>query len=253
MARAAMMMGSGFPPEANALFKRMTTPPSVTRKTLIAKLIRSLKSSGAWSALDGLLIFGAADSQAALLNWKSASYNATNNGATFVADRGFTGDGVDDYIATGYGLGDGQFASTSHTFGVVLRSYVSGSRSMGVSDGGTGNSLLFRPIDGAVQVSDFMVGVSVGLSPVANVAAVRSGASVQLFRNGLLAGNGTGMPTPINPGIKFAILAAQTNTGIQTGHMAGRVAAAYFGGAMTPAQISALDAALQTYLAAVGA
>lgn len=83
-------MASGFSPEATALFARMTTPPSSARKAIINNLIVALKAAGVWAKLDALYVFAAADSQAALLNWKGATYDATLSGApTFTTDRGF--------------------------------------------------------------------------------------------------------------------------------------------------------------------
>jgi len=90
--------GTGFDFDAQALFNRMTTPPTVARKILINDFIVTLKNDGNWEELDVLVVLAAADSQAALLDFKNLSDGALVNAPTFVADRGFTGDGATSYI-----------------------------------------------------------------------------------------------------------------------------------------------------------
>lgn len=86
-----------------ALVARMTSTPNCARQNVINNLIVSLKTAGVWAKLDALYLFAAHDSQAALLNWTSASYNATlTNSPTFATDRGFTGNGSNAYITTNF-------------------------------------------------------------------------------------------------------------------------------------------------------
>ena len=50
-----------------------------------------------------LKVQAAHSSQAALLNWVSTSYpSSTVNSPTFTTDRGYAGDGVSSYVASGY-------------------------------------------------------------------------------------------------------------------------------------------------------
>lgn len=95
MGRPKGMVGAGvsYSAEALAIFAAFTTPPSTARKALIDACVVSLKTAGVWSKLDALYMFAAADSQAALINWKNpGTYNATAvNSPTFTADHGFTG------------------------------------------------------------------------------------------------------------------------------------------------------------------
>ncbi len=67
-------------------------------------LIDNLVSSGVWAKLDALWIMCARTEANAILNLVSTSYTLTNNGCTFAADDGFSGDGVSDYIETGLNL-----------------------------------------------------------------------------------------------------------------------------------------------------
>lgn len=90
--------------EAATVAAAMSTPPTDARKAAIDALVGTLKTAGVWTALDILYVLAAADSQAALLNWKNpATFTAVPvNSPTFVADRGFTGDGAASRVRTGF-------------------------------------------------------------------------------------------------------------------------------------------------------
>lgn len=87
-----------------AIFAAFSTPPTSGRKTLIDTCVKALKSASVWTKLDALYVFAAADSQAALINWKApGTFDATAvSGPTFTADRGFTGDGSADHIDSNF-------------------------------------------------------------------------------------------------------------------------------------------------------
>lgn len=103
---SSMSTASVYTSEAVSLFARMTTPPSVARKQAINECIKSLKTAGVWSKLEVLHVYAAADSQAALLNWCSTSYNATLvNAPTFTADYGYATNGTSNYINTNFAPG----------------------------------------------------------------------------------------------------------------------------------------------------
>lgn len=89
---------------AAAVIAAMSTPPSAARAGAITTLVNSLQASGVWDLLDVLYVLAAADSQAALLNWKApASFTASAvNSPTFTADRGFTGNGTTSRVNTGW-------------------------------------------------------------------------------------------------------------------------------------------------------
>lgn len=256
MSRTAMLMGNGIPPEANALFKRMSTPPTVARKALIAKAIRTLKAAGIWSRLDGLTVYAAADSQAGALNWKSSSFNATNHGAAFTADRGFTGDGVNDYIDTGYAMGSGQSSPNDFMFGVVVRTVPGGGswkQACGAQNGsGDTAQISVLPYGLTCTISRGSdTALAVGLSGAANIQAQKAGGTLSGYRNGMLLGTrASTLVSPISPNV---FVLAGNSSSVPGGFFDGRIAAAYFGRALSDAQAAALDAALQTYLSAIGA
>lgn len=86
---------------ASALFLRMTTQPNAARKQLISDTIARLKAVGFWSKLKALYVYAAHSQQAALLNWPSATLDASLVGApTFTADKGFSGFTAANYLTT---------------------------------------------------------------------------------------------------------------------------------------------------------
>lgn len=95
---------AGFDADAQAIFGAFTTPPDDTRKGLINAYVLALKAGGVWNSLDGLYVFAAADSQAALINWRNpGTHDATLvNAPTFTQDRGFTGNGTNSYVNSNF-------------------------------------------------------------------------------------------------------------------------------------------------------
>lgn len=69
------LIGGAFDPDAQALFRRMTTPPDLARKRLISSTIRALKRKGIWQRVALLYFYAAHTQQAALLNWRADAYN----------------------------------------------------------------------------------------------------------------------------------------------------------------------------------
>lgn len=244
-----MMMGRSAPAEAQALAARMSTPPTAARKNLISKTIRALKTAGIWDKLDVLYLLAAADSQAALLNWKGATYDATNNGAAFTADRGFTGDGAADYISTGYEPGDGQFAAANHCFGRHMRvANINNLWDMGARL--LGNQVRIQSDGAGTYAYDGGASVATGLSGLGNISVSHVGGTMFLYRNGLLVGSASATLTVFAYEI---FLLAYNDSGSSAGHAQGQISAAWLGAALTAGETATLHAILSTYLAAVGA
>jgi hypothetical protein len=86
----------------SAAFIARTSGLSDARKTAYDALITSLVSDGVFAKLDALYVFAAPDATTALLNLVQNLYNATNSGATFTADAGYTGDGSSAFIDSGF-------------------------------------------------------------------------------------------------------------------------------------------------------
>lgn len=93
-----------FDHDAQKLITYMTTAPSAARRILINDLVKDLKEAQVWHKIDVLYVMAAHNEQAGKLNWKDGEFfGLTNVSATvFTADGGFTGDGVADYLDTGW-------------------------------------------------------------------------------------------------------------------------------------------------------
>lgn len=89
--------------EAAALVERFATPPTEARKALIDAFWSTPNIKPVMAKMDAFYMLAAADAQSSLLNWVSTSYNLTAvNSPAFVADRGYTGDGLTSYLSTNF-------------------------------------------------------------------------------------------------------------------------------------------------------
>lgn len=90
--------------ETDTLFAAIDSLPAYHRKRAINDVIVALKAAGVWTKLDVLYVFAAHDEDTALINWKNpGTFNCTAvNAPTFVADRGYTGDGASSALDTGF-------------------------------------------------------------------------------------------------------------------------------------------------------
>ncbi len=88
--------------ETCALLNRFDVLPDATHEGYIDTAIGCLKTNNVWNDLD-VLGLALNDQFNSLLNWKSPSFNAsTVSSPTFVAYKGFTGDGTSSYVDVGY-------------------------------------------------------------------------------------------------------------------------------------------------------
>lgn len=244
-------LGDSYAAESAALFARMTTPPTTARKSAIDTCIRALKAGGVWDKCEGLYFFAATDAQAALLNWKGATYNcAVTNAPTFTADRGYTGNGSNAFISPTGVLENALslYAQNSAHMSGWARNELNGSGNIcGFNNNAfinprSSGSMVGRANDAAnlavVQAS------SVGLSTIN-----RSGAAArQLYRNGAAIGNDTQASAALAAnGFTFLV------HGTGGGFSAYQVAAGSFGASLTAGEELAKYNAILAYLQAVGA
>jgi hypothetical protein len=122
-----LSVADGYETESSALFTRMlavSEEPDVARKTLIDNTIKALKNAevttgvnvNLWDRVLALHTHAAHGENAAKLNWKADEYNMTvYNTPTYTVDRGWTLNGTNQYIGSGFtpssvnewGLNDG--------------------------------------------------------------------------------------------------------------------------------------------------
>lgn len=245
-----------------SLISRMTTPPTSARALLINAAIVSLKAAGVWTKMDALWFFAAADSQAALLNWVSASYTPSLvNAPTFTADRGYAGNGTSSYLNTTYKpLSNGvNYQKNSASFGVWLNAgtdTTSSGIAIGCSSAGFTSQCGIIPrsaTDTALGYANSSAGsafLSAG-TRLGFTATSRTGANVNyVYRNGV-AGSTEIAASQNAPDVEV-YLCVRNNNGTPGQYLNNRHAFAFLGGGLTDAEMLALYNAANTYLTAVG-
>lgn len=271
MHRAARMLLLGgrpsFEPEALALFARMSSAPTAERAALMNALIRSLKTGGVWAKLDALYVMAAADAQAARLNWVGDTYNlSTVNSPTFTADRGYAGNGSSAYLETGFNpfsaVGAKYTRDSAHLalWDRTDRAASGTSIEIGLFSGTAFQSHINTRFTGDTFLGRVNQAVSGQMSAAVTSSsgfhvASRTGASAQAFyKNGsLLSSNATASVSLASANDSYPILAGKTVGSAAFANSADQLAAVSIGGGLTSGEQSTFYAAINTYLAAIGA
>jgi len=252
-----LMSSANYEAESLAIFAAFTTSPDDTRKGHINTCVAALKTAGVWAKIDFLHVYAAANSQAALINWKNpGTFDGTAVSApTFTTDRGFTGDGSADYIDTAYNpsTAGGSFTQNSAHFSCWNRTNsAQGGFMMGQLSGNhiapkyADNNAYYRCNDNAE-----MAGVAIA-NPIGHHIANRSGASA---REGYH--NGSSITTSSDASKAVAnitvFVLAENSGGSPFLPTTKECAAASAGGSLSGTEASDFYNALQTYMTAVGA
>lgn len=247
---------AGYEAEASALFARFSVDPGATRKGHINTLIAALKTAGVWSLLDMFYVMAAHDSQAALLNWVSTSFNGTaTSSPTFTTDRGYAGNGSSAYINTGFNpttAPSPKYTQNSGHIGVWSRTNNSTSTYYDIGQLISGNlGLNCRSSSGSTMrgylnsatVSNFGAnGTSIG-----HLVLNRT---VSTHHYGYFNGTATATVAATSNALtssNVALMRAATN------YSARELAVFHMGSALDDTKAAALYNAIQTYLVAVGA
>jgi hypothetical protein len=255
-------MSGGFEAEAAKLFARFTTAPTGARKTLINNLIRSLKQAGIWSKLDAFYVMAAADAQAAQRNWIADAYNLTpTNSPTFTADQGYQGNGTSSYLATGFTPSSApspKLVQNSASLGVWSRTNIAqDSTDIGAKGSGTQDCTILIRTAGGLFLNRVDVSAGNGNNPANGSSlglfvGVRSDATtLSNYANGSLLTSGT-VASNVVATLAFNI-GARNDNGTFGSYSTKQYASAFYGAALTAADVAALNTALNTYLTAVGA
>lgn len=245
-------------PEAEAFVARMTVEPSSGRKTAIDNFFTAVKAIGL-AKFDGLWLLAAHDQQAANLNLKSTSFTIVPTGGTFTVDRGYTTDGVDDFLDTGFDPSTAPtpaFTQNSAHISFYNRldaSISHGTPWVGMNDDGSAPNF---QIAGKTSTGNF--------SLRANDATTFNVGS-QTINVGLFAGNRSASNN--KKGFRDGTQVGTTQTTASTGVPAaplwiGRINATYsnrefsfasVGGSLSDAEHASLSSAVNAYLTSVGA
>jgi hypothetical protein len=248
--------GPTYAPEAEALFARMTTPPDTTRKGLIDTCIKSLllgatSATNIWATRDVLQVYAAADSQAAILNWISSSYNGAEvSSPTFTADRGFTGNGTSSYIDMGFSdtQAGANWSRDSAGFGAYVNQDNGATSAPSIGHATSGD---VRIIPNNASTASFRLHNSASVTTTAgtraglNVGVRTTSTAVALYRNGASVITGPNVSLAPVAGNIHALHGA-------TGFSNDRVAVAMIGGQLNAAENLDLYNAILAYLTAIG-
>lgn len=244
-----------YDPDASALFARFTTPPTNTRRVQINTVITSLKTSGVWQKLDALYVTAAADSQAARQNWIGNVGNLTEvSSPAFVADRGYTGDGVASCL-TGIDFASlTKWVQDSNSIGVWIGTEVSldGQVDIAFMANNTGRVTLQSRTSTGNQF--FQANTNTGSNSVAVATSIgmngytrRSASNVHSIKNAVAGGIITQASTGVPSG------ALQVMRGQGSAYSTRRTQAQFVGAQLSDAEVSSLYNALNAYMSAVGA
>jgi hypothetical protein len=241
-----------YEPEALALFARMTTPPDARRKGLINTLIAGLKHAGVWSRLDAFYMLAAHTAQAARLNWVADAYNLTPvNTPAFEVDRGYTGNGLNAYLDTGFNpvTSGGKFALNDAHLGVWCLTDAAEDK----NDIGNTNARIFArtaasAISGRMNDSIAPSPLPPAATSVGHTIFTRAGAAGYRIDKG-----GINRATPSNSSTSMAsanFWVAGANGG---NHCTKQIAASHFGSCLDGENVVQTNSALRSYLTSVGA
>jgi len=216
-----------------------------------------LKTAGVWAKMDALYILAAHDSQAACRNWIANSYNLTpNNSPTFTTDRGYTGNGSNATLSTGFipsSASSPKYVQNSATLGAwtlsnltALNEYVIGSSTSVVAG--------FNPRSSSANAPRGVVNYSVSLSNWnSNTTSVglgtitRTAGNLTTYYQGTTA-KGTSAQAPNGvPAVEIILLGCNSTA---SNH---QIAVGFIGSGFTSTEVTDTYNALNTYLTAVGA
>lgn len=241
--------------EADTYAAAMSVPPDDTRKALIDTFIGALKAASVYSTLDHLYILAAHDSQAAGLNVVSpATHTLTPvSSPTFVADRGYTGNGTSSYLSVGrnwsalpsFTQDEGSFGvwSTSTTAAAAATEGIIG------ADGQSTERLVPRDNSNLTQVR---VSAIASASQASSDGSGHTGANrvvsnfINIAKNGVYSADISSGSTA-KPTADVTLLKSNVNFSSKN------IAAAHIGSSLSSGQWTALYDALLAYMQGVGA
>ena len=242
--------------EAENYVARMSVAPDNSRKAAIDNFFTSVKAIGL-SKFDVIYLFAAHTEQAALLNAKSTSFNATNSGAAFTANAYFEPDGVSTFVDSTFNASTagGVFVQNSAHFSFwnsldTLPSSASpwAGANAGVTPNtqnspiGNDSTLRYRVNDATTDTAAGQT-IKIGLFGVNREAASGTDAK-RAFTNGTQTDTSTTVSTGLsNNTIKFGK--------VNTSFVNRQYAFASIGSSLTPAEHLALYNAVAAYRSAL--
>lgn len=253
----AIIDGIGYEVESKNLFANMSVTPNTTRKKIINTLIKQLKADNNWGFIDGLWITAAHSQQAAKLNWiNPIKFTLTEvNSPTWMADKGYTGDGATSYLNTNY---DPSTQGTNYVLNSCCEAvYIRTNVTSGKNDIGHGTATVFSAINSRNASDQIVTRLNQGGAAytAANTNSTgfyssrRTASNAQaIFKNGVSqATSATASSSLINNNIYFC---CSNNNGTAGSFSANEISVALVGGGGLN-QLP-LYVAIQNYMTAIG-
>jgi hypothetical protein len=242
----------GLDADAAALIARMSTAPTTTHRNAINRLVTGLKACGAWALMDALYVMAAQDEQAANLNWISTSYGLTQSGTvTFTAYRGYTPNGTDGYLDTGFNPTTASSPKFTLNSGHQSAWHLTNNLNAGGNslDFGNTNSRIGKLSNNSVFVrtnnaTNVTSGTNMALCKLWNRSASNA---YQYYVSGVEATNGTTATTALT---NFNFSIGRTDA---TSFGVNQAAIVHFGSSMTAAIEAAAYQVKRAYMTEIGA
>lgn len=247
---------AGFVDATDTLIAAWSSPPTITRQILMNQFIAGLQTDGVWNSILGIWLAGSND-QGSRLNWKTpASFALANvgTGPTFVADRGWTGNGVDQALSTQITPStDGGAIYTQDSAGlhVWCRTNVA-ENAADIGAAVTHNAFIRTrsagdAISGTVNTaatSTAVIASSIGLTSIVRP----NSANERIYKNGVQQGSDLAVASTGLPAGPMRLCGRGTDLWSTK-----QIAAGVITGGLTTPQVLALYTRMNTYLTAIGA
>lgn len=232
---------------AQQFFDRLATQPDSTRKTAYAAMIDAIVTADAWDDLDVFNVYVGADEATALTNLKSASFGTTNpDSLAYTADAGYAS------VASGALLVDypndhvGQYTQNSASY-FVWTTHSTGASPEIVRMGSAARDALFpfftdnKMYLNLNSAADDPTGVAV--TPAAGLyGGSRTNTTLNYYQNGVNIGNRTDTAQAVQGTAEFEVMYS---------NYPGSCLAFGAGAGLSDAKMTAIHAALNTFIAAL--
>lgn len=247
--------------QATSFLSRVASVPATldaTHSTAYTNLICGLVTDGVWTKLDGLYILATntvtgTNTSVALLNLVSASFSPAtpSNGPTFTADRGYTGNGSNASLSTGF---NPSTAGGNWTLNSAHMSVWQVTVGANQSDIGTSGDIIMPNFSGNtfMWLDAGTGGGAIAADPSNNgighyISSRTSSTNRDGYKNGASLGNANSSTTTALSNSNVLLLGATANS-----FTAGQVAESSMGGALTSTDATNFYNRLRTYMTAVG-
>lgn len=236
---------------ATTAFLARTSGLDATHINAYKGLINGGVADGWFAKMDVLWVPATQDVTTAGLNLVSASFPLTNHGATFTADQGFAGDGISQYVDTGWNLATDAILFVADHAHIAARSNSVSTASTQVMIAGTGGDTgsSFDSLDNIYLTERGFTNNSASGGTKGFFVGVRAPSeAMSNYKDGSLLGHPTAIPDQQASGtLRFLVDASGS---LFSSFQLSLVSA---GGELSPTDVANYAARVATYMTAVGA